>query len=72
VINTHAVDQVKGEALRVAWIELDAKDIINDPYYWKPTQERLKDTLCRTAEIKRGQLRQLRISAVNYYLMIPM
>ncbi|MYN47588.1 hypothetical protein GTP23_21315 [Pseudoduganella sp. FT93W] len=68
VINTHAVDQAKGEALRVAWIELDAKDIINDPYYWKPTQERLKDTLCPDC---RDQARKIKAVANKRGQLLP-
>lgn len=46
VLNTHAVDYRKGQDLGVSWIELLARDIIDNPYYWRPTQERLKGIAC--------------------------
>lgn len=46
ILNTHRVDEHKAAALSIPWIELDAWEIVDDPYYWRSLNGRLKPTIC--------------------------
>jgi len=59
ILNTHAVDDIKGAALGLPWVELRASDVLDDPYYWRPTQDGLKPTLCTTCKAAQATLEQV-------------
>lgn len=46
IFNTHAVDAHKAEALAISWVELVAAEVIEDPYYWRSVNGKLKPTVC--------------------------
>jgi len=59
IFNSHAVGDEKAQQLELPWIELDAGEVLEDPYNWRPTQMRLKPTLCRECKEKRAELEQV-------------
>lgn len=46
IFHTHKVDNIKAKNLSLHWIELSAESVLNNPYYWQPTQVNLKVTVC--------------------------
>lgn len=57
VLNTHTVNEEKANKLSVHWIELKAEGVIENPFFWQPTQSNLNPTLCKSCkpEIQRIQ-----------------
>jgi len=50
VFHTHKVGKEKRNNLSIYWLEVMAEKAIQNPYYWQPTQSRLKPTLCTTCK----------------------
>ena len=46
VFVTHTVDDYKASNLSIYWLEVNAEDIINDPYKWLPVKKNLKNRFC--------------------------
>ena len=46
VLVTHKVGEDKAKNLPIYWVELNAEDIIANPYKWLPTQTHLKTIYC--------------------------
>ena len=46
IFNTHKVGDKKASDLPVHWVELKAEEVIDNPFYWKPTQSHLKRGFC--------------------------
>ncbi len=46
VLVTHAVDEKKSSELKIPWIELTATEVLDNPYFWRPTASRLKSITC--------------------------
>lgn len=46
VLVTHAVDEKKGFELQTPWVELTATEVLENPYFWRPTASRLKPVAC--------------------------
>ncbi|WP_257294647.1 competence protein CoiA family protein [Endozoicomonas sp. YOMI1] len=46
VLVTHAVDDYKAKNLPIYWLEVNAEDIIQNPYKWLPTKKGLKGKYC--------------------------
>ncbi len=46
ILVTHKVDDKKAKELPIFWVELNAEDVLNDPYKWNPTQSKLKQNYC--------------------------
>jgi hypothetical protein len=56
ILKSHAVGADKANALELPWIELDASDVLEDPFHWRPAQARLKPTTCPKCKAKRARL----------------
>lgn len=46
ILATHAVDEEKARRLILPWVELDAADLLDRPYWWVATQDGLKPFVC--------------------------
>ncbi|MGM0609379.1 MAG: competence protein CoiA family protein [Candidatus Muiribacteriota bacterium] len=67
ILNTHKIEQSKGLSLPIHWIELKAEDVIEDPYFWKPVNHRLKDSICPECSFKRlSKEEQIKVIADSY------
>lgn len=64
VHQTHRVDAVKGRAMQLPWIEVEAADILEDPAHWRITKESgLRSWSCRG---RRAQSRGLIMPLVSH------
>lgn len=59
IFNSHAVGDEKAEQLGLPWIELDAAEVLADPFNWRPVRMRLKPTLCRDCKAERAELERV-------------
>jgi hypothetical protein len=59
IFNSHAVGDEKAEQLELPWIELNAAEVLEDPFNWRPGQMRLKPTLCRDCKAARAKLERV-------------
>lgn len=64
ILATHAVDEEKARRLALPWVELDAEDLLERPWWWVATQDGLKPAACprcqtRAAE-RRGEVDEVR------------
>lgn len=59
IFNSHAVGDEKAEQLDLPWIELEAAEVIADPFNWRPVQMRLKPTLCFDCKTERAELERV-------------
>ncbi|PSW58644.1 competence protein CoiA family protein [Photobacterium leiognathi] len=50
IFNTHEVDAIKAENLKIYWIEIKAEDVLLNPSNWIPTQSNLKDSYCNNCK----------------------
>lgn len=46
IFNTHKVEKEKRGNLSIYWLELKAEKVIQNPFYWQPTQSKLKSINC--------------------------
>ena len=59
IFNSHAVGGEKAEQLGLPWIELEAAEVLADPFNWRPVQMRLKPTLCLDCKAERAELERV-------------
>lgn len=50
IVHTHKVTEVKALALQVYWAELNAIDVVENPYVWNPIRANLKPYRCSRCE----------------------
>lgn len=50
IFYTHKIGKEKRNNLSIHWLELKAEKVIQNPYYWQPTQSKLKPILCKTCK----------------------
>lgn len=65
IFQTHDVSDAKGAALALHWIELEAAEVLENPYHWKPRQFRLKPVMCDECK---EQIRKTRALAAKWNL----
>lgn len=46
IVATHAVDSEKALRMRIPWVELDAEELIDRPYWWIAVQDGLRPFSC--------------------------
>jgi hypothetical protein len=46
IFHTHRVDDHKGEYLQIPWVEFNADEIIEDPFFWNPINSMLQPIFC--------------------------
>lgn len=46
ILATHAVDEAKARRLELPWVELDAADLLERPWWWMATQDGLRPFAC--------------------------
>jgi hypothetical protein len=68
IFNTHAVDAHKEESLSISWVELVAAEVIEDPYYWRSVNGKLKPTVCNNC---RASDRALKRVATRWLISLP-
>lgn len=59
IFNSHALSDEKAEQLDLPWIELEATEVLADPFNWRPVQMRLKPTLCFDCKAERTELERV-------------
>lgn len=50
IVHTHKVTEAKALALQVYWAELNAADVVENPYVWNPIRAKLKPYRCSRCE----------------------
>lgn len=64
ILATHAVDEDKARRLTLPWVELDADDLLERPWWWVATQDGLKPFACprcqASAAERRAELEEVR------------
>lgn len=55
---THPMEEDKVNHLGLYWIELQAKDVLNNPYHWIPVRAKLKPVFCKRCKPYGKNLRQ--------------
>ncbi len=70
ILATHRVDPRKARRLTLPWMELDADDLLDRPYWWVAVQDGLRPFVCprcrARAEERRGEVRDLEAEAVAF------
>jgi ssDNA-binding Zn-finger/Zn-ribbon topoisomerase 1 len=59
VLATHAVDEIKADALQIPWVELLAEKVLENPYDWRPVAARLKEVTCIDCKNHIAKLKKL-------------
>jgi hypothetical protein len=59
ICKSHAVGDEKAELLELPWIELDAAQVLKDPFNWHPVQMRLKPLVCQNCRKERAELERV-------------
>jgi ssDNA-binding Zn-finger/Zn-ribbon topoisomerase 1 len=59
VLHSHKVSTPKAQNLSVHWAELRAEDVVANPYFWRPVQERLKKITCTSCKDTRKNIHRI-------------